>query len=285
MKKGLGMGLEALFEDNNYNNKDSLNEKTFIKISDIEPNKDQPRKDFDQSALEQLSESIKEHGVIQPLIVSRLTDGRYKIIAGERRFRASRMAGLSEVPVVIRDYDERQIMEVALVENLQREDLSAYEAAKGYKELMDNYGLSQEQVAKRVSKSRSAVANTLRLLTLPEKILDYVIGKEITEGHARAIMALKNEDEMDKAANIIIEKNMSVRQAEALVKNMLMPTKKKVKTLDNEVVLAVKELEKRLESTLGNKIKIKHNANNSGKIEIKYQTNEELDKIIEIITK
>ena len=200
-KGGLGRGLDALFNDNATDRNDLIQ----VKLIDIEPNKEQPRKDFDEKALAELSDSIKEHGLLQPIIVKPLTNGTYRIIAGERRWRASRMAGLDTVPVIIKDFDEKEVMEVALIENLQREDLNPVEEAMGYRALMDTFGMTQEQVAQRVGKSRSAIANALRLLTLRPQELELLRNGKITAGHARALLAaadaLTREQMAEMAAN------------------------------------------------------------------------------------
>ncbi|MGN0459992.1 MAG: ParB/RepB/Spo0J family partition protein, partial [Ruminococcus sp.] len=212
-KGGLGKGLSAIFMENESEDQNST---VTLKISEIEPNKDQPRTDFDDKALSELAESIALHGVLQPLLVRPLVYGGYQIVAGERRYRASRMAGLTEVPVVIRELDDKETMELALIENLQRENLTPIEEAKGYKTLMDTYGFTQEQVSSSVGKSRSAVANSLRLLNLPEEIIDLLSQGKITGGHARALLSLESAEEMLKISREIIDKDLSVRQTEKL---------------------------------------------------------------------
>ena len=280
MKKGLGKGLDALFEENSFD----IAEKsvTEVKISDIEPDKNQPRRYFDESALNELSESIKLHGVISPIVVTRIDGDRYRIIAGERRWRASKLAGLEVVPVIIKDYSEAQISEISLVENLQREDLNPLEEALGYKRLIETYSLTQEQVAEKVSKSRSAVANTMRLLMLPEQALDYLRTGELTQGHARALLSLENADDIMLCANKIISEDMSVRGAEELVKR-IKAVKKDKPMLDPEVTLALKELEERAMRKTGCKVKIKHSAKNTGKIELYYSNTSELEKLIDLL--
>ncbi len=280
MKKGLGKGLDALFEENSFD----IAEKsaTEVRISDIEPDKNQPRRNFDQDALNELAESIKLHGVISPIVVTRIDNDRYRIIAGERRWRASKLAALETVPVIVKDYTDAQISEISLVENLQREDLNPLEEALGYKRLMETYSLTQEEVAKKVSKSRSAVANTMRLLALPEQALDYLRTGELTQGHARALLSLENADDIMLCANKIISEEMSVRGAEELVKRM--KTVKKDKPLqDPEVTLALKELEERAMRKTGCKVKIKHSAKNTGKIELFYSSTSELEKLIDLL--
>lgn len=282
MKKGLGKGLDALFEDNRYDLEEQAGGETLLRLSQIEPDKNQPRKFFDEKALEELAASIKEHGLIQPIIVSALGDDRYRIIAGERRWRACRLAGLEEVPALVRDYTEQKISEVSLIENLQREDLNPIEEALGYRNLMELYGMTQEKIAETVSKSRSAIANTLRLLTLPEQILDFIKTGELSAGHARTLIGLEDPDTQLALANRMITEELSVRQAEELVKK----SKKQEKPAplpDPAVAQALKELETRAAGGVGNKVLIRHKANNKGKVEIQYHSVAELEKIIEIL--
>ncbi len=242
-KGGLGKGLSAIFMENESEDQNST---VTLRISEIEPNKDQPRTDFDDKALSELAESIALHGVLQPLLVRPLVYGGYQIVAGERRYRASRMAGLTEVPVVIRELDDRETMELALIENLQRENLTPIEEAKGYKTLMDTYGFTQEQVSSSVGKSRSAVANSLRLLNLPEEIIDLISQGKISGGHARALLSLENKEKMIEISREIMDKDLSVRQTEKLTqkskKGEKNPPKKEEKTnFLKEVELALTE--------------------------------------------
>ena len=281
-KKGLGKGLDALFEDNSYDLEPQGGGETLLRLSQIEPDKNQPRKFFDEAALEELAASIKEHGLIQPIIVSPLGDDRYRIIAGERRWRASRLAGLEEVPALVREYTAQEISEVSLIENLQREDLNPIEEALGYRNLMEVYGMTQEKISQTVSKSRSAIANTLRLLTLPEQILDFIKTGELSAGHARTLIGLDDADLQLALANKMITDELSVRQAEDLVKK----SKKEPKVApltDPAVAQALKELETRAASGVGNKVSIRHKPNNKGKVEIQYHSVDELEKIIEIL--
>lgn len=281
-KKGLGKGLDALFEDNSYDLEPQGKGELLVRLSQIEPDKNQPRKFFDEAALEELAASIKEHGLIQPIIVSPLADDRYRIIAGERRWRACRLAGLEEVPVLVREYTEQEISEVSLIENLQREDLNPIEEALGYRNLMEVYGMTQEKIAQTVSKSRSAIANTLRLLTLPEQILDFIKTGDLSAGHARTLIGLEDADLQLALANKMITDELSVRQAEDLVKK----SKKEPKIAplpDPAVAQAIKELETRAASGVGNKVSIRHKPDNKGKVEIQYHSVDELEKIIEIL--
>jgi ParB family chromosome partitioning protein len=282
-KKGLSesRGLLSLLDENTYDIADKP--VTEARVADIEPDKDQPRHDFDEEALYALAESIKQHGVISPIVVCKTEGERYRIIAGERRWRASKLAGLETMPVIVRDYTEAQISEISLVENLQREDLNPLEEALGYRKLMDKYGLTQEDVANKVSKSRSAVANALRLLSLPEGVLDFVKTGELSAGHARTLIPLEKADDIMAAANKVITEELSVRQTEELVKKL--KTVKKDKPLpDPEVALALKELEMRARTGTGNKVKIKHSAKNTGRVEIYYSSTAELEKLIDMLS-
>ena len=274
--KGLGSGLGALFGGELLS--DSSIECTLLPISKVESSVRQPRERFDEESLQALADSILTHGVLQPITVRRLSSGYYQIIAGERRWRASRLAGLKEIPVRIIEADDRSVMELALVENLQREDLNPIEEARGYKALIDEYGFTQELAAKRVGKSRPAVANALRLLSLPDKILALLEEGTLSAGHARALLSLDNKELISSAADIIIRQALSVRQTEMLVKKMLSPSEKKEKT-SNASSIYVAELEEKLISMLGRKVKIAH-GQNKGKIEIEYYGNEDLDRLI-----
>lgn len=274
-KSGLGKGLEALFEDNST----SIPEKSteMMKIGDLRPNKDQPRKEFDLNALEQLADSIKEHGVIQPLLVRPLTGGGYQIVAGERRYRASRMAGLTEVPVIIRELSDTETMEIALIENLQREDLNPIEEAMGYQELMDQYGFTQETISKSVGKSRPAIANALRLLNLPESVLTYVRKGELSAGHARAILSLASEEQMEEVAQKVATKGMTVREIEKLSKNKKTVAQKGKTSFGGQDTF-YDEMELALSEELGRKIKIKADEK-KGTLTIEFYGKEDLKEL------
>lgn len=282
MKKGLGKGLEALFEQNTPDLPQNEQSQLMLRVSQIEPDKDQPRKDFDEKALSELSESIKIHGVITPIVVTRLGDDRYKIIAGERRWRAARLAGITELPAVVKEYSNEQSAQVSLVENLQRQDLNPLEEAAGFKKLMDEYGYTQEQVAKLVSKSRSAVANSMRLLSLPEGVKDFIKTGELSAGHARALLTLTDDSQILLLADRVIASELSVRQTEELVKKTV--NQKPQQPMDNETKLALEVLENRAAAGTGNKVKIKHSPKNRGRVEIFYNSLDELDKIIDILS-
>lgn len=281
--KGLGLGLDAIFEDNDFVAEQPRKEESIhtLRVSQIEPNRNQPRKVFDEEALETLAESIAKHGLIQPLLVEPLEGDRYRIIAGERRWRACRLAGVESVPVVIRTVTEQQNMEIALIENLQREDLNPIEEAKGYQSLSELYNMTQEQIAASVGKSRPAIANAMRLLSLPEQIMDFVASGELSAGHAKALMPL-GEEAMLYYANRVISESLTVRQTESLVKKALAP-QKNTPSFDRETLLALQEMERIASENVGNKVTIHHSPKNKGKIEIAYHSVDELEKIIDVL--
>lgn len=282
MKKGgLGKGLSAIFIENE---SEDSNSTVTLKISEIEPNREQPRREFDEKALAELADSISQHGVLQPLLVRPLLSGGYQIVAGERRWRASRMAGLTEVPVVIRELTDSETMELALIENLQREDLTAIEEAKGYKQLMDRYALTQDEVARVVGKSRPAVANVLRLLNLPDEILSLVNTGRISAGHARTLLSFKDPGEMDKAARLASTQDISVRDLERLAKRAnkesgqpQQGTKEKKLSYYEEVELALKE-------HLGRRIRVS-GTNEKGTLEIEFYGKEDLQDLAQMLEK
>lgn len=282
-KNGLGKGLDALFIDNST---EDVKSAVKLNINDIEPNRDQPRKHFDEAALSELADSIALHGVIQPLLVRPISDGGYQLIAGERRWRASRLAGLSEVPVVIREMTDSEAMELALIENLQREDLNPIEEAEGYKFLMDTYSLTQEQAAERVGKSRPAVANAMRLLALPEEVLDLIKEGRISSGHGRTLLGLNDKSMMLKLCKEIEEKQISVRQLESIIKTLNNPKKDK-----DEKPKKVKrdpyfdECELAIRNELGRKASINVKKGNKGTLEIEFFSKEDLQSILETLAK
>lgn len=274
-KAGLGKGLDALFIDNSTEEKgDKL-----VNINDIEPNREQPRKYFDEAALQELADSIAKHGVIQPLLVRPLTDGGYQLIAGERRWRASRIAGLSEVPVVVREMTDQEAMELAIIENLQREDLNPIEEAEGFKMLMDTYGLTQEQAAERVGKSRPAVANAMRLLILPQDILEMVKMGKLSAGHARTILPITDETLLKKLVEEIIAKELSVRETERIVKTLTKPAEEKIKQRKKRDPF-YDECELSIRETMGRKAKINVSRGNKGTIELEFFSKEDLESIL-----
>ena len=271
---GLGKGLNAIFIEND--NEDKSGGVT-LSISEIEPNRSQPRKEFDEKALSELADSISEHGLLQPLLVRPLPLGGYEIVAGERRYRACRMAGLTEVPVIIRELDEAQTMELALIENLQREDLTPLEEADGYDVLINEHGMTQEEVARSVGKSRPAVANALRLLNLPDSVKEYLKDGKISAGHARALLSLESEEEMTELADLIVSKDLSVRQTEKLC-TKAPKTKKEVKTEKKPSFYSMVELA--LNESLGRKISItKNKGKQGGVLQIEFYSDEELTEL------
>ncbi len=286
-KKGLGRGLGALLDTNVVVETTTETERDVkkIKITQIEPNKTQPRTDFDEEKIEELADSIREYGLIQPIVVKLNKNGFYTIIAGERRWRAARLAGLKEVPALIKEVSEQTEKEITLIENIQREDLNALEEATGIKELIDVYGLTQDEVAKKIGRSRPAVANILRLLNLPEEIQKLVKDNTLSQGHARALLAVEDKEKALQIAKLIIAQDMSVRQAESYisglskVKTVKKPTKEEI-----EIARHIKALEESLSSELGTKIKIV-NKKNKGRIEIPYSSAEDFDRIIKLIKK
>lgn len=277
-KKGLGRGLQALIPEYDNDNEQGIET---VKLLDIEPNQYQPRKHFDDESLMELADSIREHGVIQPIIIRQRNSG-YQIVAGERRWRAAKLAGLSEIPVIIKNFDERQVMEIALIENLQREDLDPIDEAKAYKSLMEQFNLTQEDISKRVGKSRSAIANSIRLLNLDDKIQEMVSEGKITTGHAKVILSLQNKEKQFIAANKVIEKNLNVRETEKLIKDM---TDEKVKTskMPEKTNIYLKEMEDNLCNFLGTKVKILKSGKNKGRIQIEYYGEDDLARLLEII--
>ena len=279
--KGLGKGLGALLGDFN----DDPAEKSayqMLPIYKVEPNPDQPRHDFDEEELSALAASIEEHGIIQPLTVRARSNGYYQIIAGERRWRASRLAGLSEIPAIVMEVDDKKAMELALIENLQRQDLNPVEEAMGYQSLMNDYGLTQEEAAGRVGKSRPAVANALRLLNLCPEVLDKVRSGALSAGHARAVLSLKTEKLQKEAAQKIIALGLSVRQAEMLCKNMLREPAPKKKEENVLRVDYVGECEKALSKQLGRGVKIV-NGKRKGRFELEFYGQEDLQKLLEAL--
>lgn len=279
-KGGLGKGLSAIFMENE--SEDSRSTVT-LKISELQPNRDQPRREFDEKSLAELADSISQHGILQPLLVRPFLDGGYQIVAGERRYRAARMAGLTEVPVVIRDLSDSETMQLALIENLQREDLTPVEEARGYRQLMDNYGLKQEEVSRVVGKSRPAIANTLRLLELPEDILKLISDGKLSAGHGRTLLAFKKPAEMEKAARLASTEDISVRELERLAKK----SNKALENADVQKIYEKKlsyygEVELALKEHLGRKIKVNGNEK-KGVLEIEFYGKDDLTYIAKLL--
>ena len=304
-KKGLGKGLGAIFgEDVVKENKEETEKKAkakaeakaaeemdekgrilMLKLDLVQPNKEQPRKTFDEEKINELAESIKNYGVLQPLLVQK-NDSFYEIIAGERRWRAAKAAGLKEVPAVLKEYSKQEAMEISLIENVQRADLNPIEEALGYKQLIDEFGLTQEEIAVRVAKSRTVITNTMRLLKLDEQIQNMLVQGVITSGHARALLSLEDAQMQLKAAKEILDKKLSVRETERLVKRLQKEAsgeKKEEKKKDETLALIYQDLEDRMKSVMGTKVSIHNKDKNKGLIEIEYYSEAELERIVEMI--
>ncbi len=290
---GLGKGLDSLITDKvgtgnapvepvKSKKVEPDKEVTFVKIGKVEPNREQPRKNFDEDALLELSESVKQHGVLQPLLVQDKKD-YYEIIAGERRWRAAKLAGLKEVPVIIKNLTEQEIVEISLIENIQRENLNPIEEALAYKRLLNEFNLKQDEVAERVSKSRTAVTNSMRLLKLDERVQQMVIDDLISTGHARALLGIEDKEQQYAVAQQIFDEKLSVRETEKLVKKLQKqktePTKKIV---DESMSVFFEDMEQRLKSIMGTKVAIHQKDNQKGKIEIDYYSTDELERIMEL---
>lgn len=297
VKKGLGKGLGNLIpESDKEAQKTKVVEKvvekkvivkepaeTIVKINEVEPNKNQPRRTFDEDALLELAESIKQHGVIQPLIVKK-RDKYYEIIAGERRWRAAKMAGLKEIPIVIKDLSDQEIMEVALIENIQREDLNPIEEAQAYQRLIKEYNYKQDELAERVSKSRVAVTNSMRLLKLDERVQKMIIDDMISAGHARALLAITDSEKQYTIAMKVFDEKLSVRETEKLIKNIDKQVKPKVNTTpENDFIY--RDIENKLKESMGTKVIIHNKDNNKGKIEIEYYSQDDFERIVDILKK
>lgn len=281
-KYGLGKGLGALIPDDLSVQDDKDNKKDINKISInmIRANESQPRKSFDENKLNSLTASIKEHGIIQPLVLKKDEGETYTIIAGERRWRAAKLAGLKEIPAVIMNVTEKQVLEISLIENIQREDLNPIEEALAYKKLLDDFNLTQEELSERVGKSRTAITNCLRLLNLDLRVQQYVIEGVITEGHGRAILGVDDKDFQFKLAQTVIDEGLSVRETEKLAKNMLHDNKQKRKEKDENPYYI--DIEERLKNAFGTKVSIK-SGRNKGKIEIEYYSEDDLQRIVELL--
>jgi ParB-like partition proteins len=285
-RKGLGKGLDSMIPEkleksDLKKSEENVSRETLININEIEPNKGQPRKSFDEDAIQELADSIKQYGVIQPLILKK-ADKYYTIIAGERRWRAARLAGLKKVPAIIKDYSPQEIMEIALVENLQREDLNPIEEALAYQNLIKEYNLKQDEVAERVSKSRVTVTNAMRLLKLDEKVQRMLIDGMISSGHARTLLAIENPELQYQIAMKVFDEKLSVRETEKIIKNLQRVKKEKEEAITKEDSFIYKDLEEKIKKIIGTKVKINKKNNDIGKIEIEYYSKEELERIIEL---
>ena len=295
-RNGLGKGLDSLIPNKTVKEESASQQKVskekqeknvgsgeiLVKINEVEPNREQPRKEFDEDSLMELADSIRQFGILQPLLVQKKKD-YYEIIAGERRWRAAKLAGVKEVPVIIKDYSSQEIVEIALIENIQREDLNPIEEAKAYQRLIKDYRLKQDEVAEKVSKSRAAITNSLRLLKLDERVQDMVIEGKISSGHARTIITIEDKDKQYMIAQKIFDEKLSVRDVEKLMKALEAPEKPEKKAPKNDFVY--RDLEQKMKAIMGTQVVIKNKNNNKGKIEIEYYSQAELERIYELLQK
>ena len=286
---GLGSGLNVLIPQNNPPKANSENENEaavdfMVPISKVEPDREQPRKFFNEDALQELAESIKQYGVFQPLLVQKEKD-YYKIIAGERRWRAAKIAGLKEIPVIVKELSDQEIAEIQLIENIQREDLNPIEIAEGYRQLIDKYGFTQDELAEKISKSRTAITNTLRLLKLDERVRQMIVDELISTGHARAILSIEDSDKQYEFAQKIFDEKMSVRDVEKAIKNMQKDpkVKKDNQKIDKKTEAIYHSLEENMKQIMGTKVTIQTKNGNQGKVEIEYYSQDELDRIVNMI--
>ena len=292
-KRGLGKGLDSMIPDRGQRIKketakveeENVSRETLIGINEIEPNKSQPRKVFDEDTLQELADSIKQYGIIQPLVVQKKGE-LYEIIAGERRWRAARMAGLKKIPVIIREYTEQEIAEISLIENIQREDLNAIEEAMAYQRLIREFKLKQDELAERVSKSRTAITNSMRLLKLDERVQQMLIDDMISSGHGRTLLAVEDGEQQYILATKIMDEKLSVRETEKLVKKFLSAkeeTEKQVVPVNPTENLIYRDLEEKLKNKIGTKVSVNRKNNGKGKIEIEYYSQDELERIIDML--
>ena len=290
--RGLGKGLDSLIPNTIGESKgkadkgtgtENKNPETMVKLTAVEPNRDQPRKNFDEDALLELAESIKQFGLLQPILVQE-RDGYYEIIAGERRWRAAKIAGFKEVPVIIKNLTDQEIVEISLIENIQREDLNPIEEAQAYKRLLNEFHLKQDEVAERVSKSRTAVTNSMRLLKLCDEVQQMVVNEMITTGHARALLSIEDPEEQYMIAQKVFDEKMSVREVEKLVKNLHKPEKPK-KAENKSLEVIYQNIEEKLKESLGTKVSISSKENGAGKIQIEFYDHDDLDRLMEYIIK
>ena len=300
-KSGLGRGLDALFPEKTTQEKpksEKIEKKQptekikqeekrakscemLVKISKVEPNREQPRKHFDEDALLELSESIKQYGILQPLLVSDKKD-YYEIVAGERRWRAAKMAGLKEVPVLVKEFSTQEIVEISLIENIQREDLNPVEEAMAYKRLIDEFNLKQDEIAERISKSRTAITNSLRLLKLDSRVQQMMVDEMISAGHARAILGIEDKEKQYSVAMKVFDEKLSVRETEKMVKQIANPSTKKEKVSNPAEDAIYESLEEKMKGITGTKVFIHRKKNNKGKIEIEYYSRDDLERIIDL---
>ena len=291
--RGLGKGLDSLIPASvpkaepvqETEAKEDNAQGTYVKITKVEPNREQPRKNFDEDALQELADSIKQYGIVEPLIVQdRKT--YYEIIAGERRWRAAKLAGLKEVPVIVRNYTEQEIVEISLIENIQREDLNPIEEAQAYRRLLTEFNLKQDEVAERVSKSRTAVTNSMRLLKLCDEVQQMIIDDMISTGHARALISIEDPEQQYMIAQRVFDEKLSVREVEKMVKDLNKPQKPKKEIIeDKSLDIIYQDIEEKLKQSLGTKVSISSKGNGAGKLEIEFYTHDDLDKMIELLTR
>lgn len=290
--KGLGKGLDSMIPKKvpdtkkttkKEMEKENVSRETLIKINEIEPNREQPRRNFNEDALQELADSIKQYGVLQPLLLQK-KDKYYEIIAGERRWRAARMAGVKEVPAIIKEYSSQEIIEIALIENIQREDLNPIEEAMAYQKLITEFKLKQDELAERVSKSRTAITNSMRLLKLCPKVQEMLIEEMLSSGHARALIPIEDEQQQEIIAQEVFDKKLSVRETESLVKKLLKeePEKKSKEKNKTEDVI-YKDIEEKIKDIIGTKVSIQKKSKKKGKIEIEYYSPEDLDRILDLL--
>ena len=288
-KRGLGKGLDTLISAEAVKpmmKEETGQAETLVKITKVEPNREQPRKNFDEDTLQELADSIKQFGLLQPILVQDRED-YYEIIAGERRWRAAKLAGLKEVPVIVKNYTEQEIMEISLIENIQREDLNPIEEAIAYKRLLEEFNLKQDELAERVSKSRTTITNSMRLLRLCEYVRQMIIDGKLTTGHARALISIEDEEQQKQLAERIFDEKLSVREVEKIVKGILNPVEKKPQKeeVPQSIQYIYEDIEKKLEEKLSRKVEISAKGKNgSGKIEIEFYSNDDLDRLIEALS-
>ena len=295
-RNGLGKGLDSLIPNKSNKSPSTVEKQSvktekeekstatgeiLVKINEVEPNREQPRKDFDEDSLMELADSIKQFGILQPLIVQKKKD-YYEIIAGERRWRAAKLAGVKEVPIIVKDYTDQEIVEISLIENIQRENLNPIEEAMAYKRLLEEFNLKQDEVAERVSKSRTAVTNSMRLLKLSDRVQQMIVDDMISTGHARALLAIDDEEQQFMLANKIFDEKLSVRETEKLVKALKNP-KKEVKKIKQERMFVYNDLADHMKNIIGTKVSVNPKANGKGKIEIEYYSEDELERIYDLI--
>lgn len=287
--KGLGKGLDSMIpkkvmpDKKQTKKEENVSRETLIKINEIEPNREQPRRNFNEDALQELADSIKQYGVLQPLLLQK-KDKYYEIIAGERRWRAARIAGIKEVPAVIKEYSSQEVIEIALIENIQREDLNPIEEAMAYQKLIKEFKLKQDELAERVSKSRTAITNSMRLLKLCPKVQEMLIEEMLSNGHARALIPIEDKKQQELVAQEVFDKKLSVRETETLVKRLLKEeTEKKTKEKNTTEIAIYKDIEEKIKGIIGTKVSIQKKTKKKGKIEIEYYSPEDLERILDLL--